>query len=134
MIDRALTLGLAPCDKCPARARCAVEHKACEAFAQFVAGAAAPRWRLAPMIPERRIYKALFAAGTLIERPAPSDPVGTTEAAVALGLPESEFWRRVAAGLPVVRCGRRGRGVAGTTLVDLEAARAWLAPPRLRAG
>ena len=50
----------APCDSCLKRVHCARNRLACKAFAQYTRGVPQPRWRLAPMIPDGRVYGALF--------------------------------------------------------------------------
>jgi len=50
-----------PCDdRCRFRDRCGQGLLACEAFSVYVAGQGAPRWRLAPRVPTRARYAAIF--------------------------------------------------------------------------
>ena len=58
--------------------------------------------------------------------PEATPNVGIAEAAQSLGVHPSTLWQWLAAGAPVSRRGRKGRG-SSKTLVDLEALRAWRA-------
>jgi hypothetical protein len=49
-----------PCSGCPKAHRCARLSMACAQFLAFSAGAPAKRWRLAPKVPEARIFRMLF--------------------------------------------------------------------------
>jgi hypothetical protein len=58
----AALVGPAPCDDCPHRRQCGRARLACVAYAMFVRGASARRWKVAPRQPSRWQFERLFAS------------------------------------------------------------------------
>ena len=52
----------APCQDCRFRERCSSEQLACDKFAVYLGGATRERSALAPRVPSRVRYEALFGA------------------------------------------------------------------------